>query len=75
MKDSFTHSIEQTWNKIAGFIFDAMRSGHVATDEDIVCDLCQRPRPIFFVDGGNSVIRLQDKYLPEFLKQLKQDYI
>mmetsp|Transcript_9655 Transcript_9655/g.16220 ORF Transcript_9655/g.16220 Transcript_9655/m.16220 type:complete len:201 (-) Transcript_9655:256-858(-) len=44
-------------------------------EEEQVCDLCERAQPIFLVGYDNAIMRMQDRHLPEFLKQLKQDFV
>lgn len=43
--------------------------------KDIKCELCLRHRPIFVVDSDESILRLPDKFLPQFLKNLRQDFL
>jgi hypothetical protein len=47
----------------------------VATNEDVTCYFCHRPRPIFIVDNDDMILRMPERYLPPFLKSLKQDFI
>ena len=39
------------------------------------CILCQRTRPIFIVESDDMIMRMQERYLPQFLKNLKQDFL
>jgi hypothetical protein len=29
-------------------------------EEDRICELCERPRPIFLVDKDNAILRMQE---------------
>ena len=40
-----------------------------------ICNFCQRSRPIFCVDTDDMILRLPEKFLPPFLKQMKSDYL
>lgn len=40
-----------------------------------ICYLCERPRPIFLVDSDDMILRLPERFLPPFLKNLKQDFL
>jgi hypothetical protein len=40
-----------------------------------VCILCERNRPVFLVDSDDQILRMQERFLPPFLKNLKQDYL
>ena len=44
-------------------------------DGDGNCTLCERVIPIFVVGDDNVIMRLREKYLPPFLKRLKQAYL
>ena len=48
-----------------------MKSG----DQGDQCYMCQRSRPIFLVDSDDMILRLPERFLPPFLKQLKQDFL
>ena len=48
-----------------------MKSG----DQGDQCFMCQRSRPIFLVDSDDMILRLPERFLPPFLKQLKQDFL
>lgn len=39
-----------------------------------ICDLCQRPRPIFVVDTDDMIKRLPERFLSPLLKSLKKDF-
>lgn len=43
--------------------------------QEEICLFCERNRPIFLVDSDDMIMRMQERFLPTFLKQLKQDYI
>ena len=44
-------------------------------DQGQLCIFCERQRPIFLVDSDDAILRLPEKFLPPFLKQLKQDFL
>lgn len=44
-------------------------------ENDGNCTLCERVIPIFVVGEDNVIMRLREKYLPPFLKRLKQAYM
>ena len=37
--------------------------------------MCEKTRPVFIVESDDMILRLPDKFLPPFLKDLKRDYI
>ena len=39
------------------------------------CELCRRPTPVFLSKRDENIMRLNTKYMPEFLKSLRQDFI
>jgi hypothetical protein len=39
------------------------------------CILCERDIPVFVVGEENVIMRLRERYLPTFLKRLKQAYV
>ena len=39
------------------------------------CDLCGRAIPIFLSKRDDIIMRMNEKYMPEFLKQLKYDFM
>jgi hypothetical protein len=47
---------------------------HVNHQEE-VCVFCERNRPIFLVDSDDMILRMQERFLPQFLKNLKQDFL
>lgn len=50
--------------------------GEIVEPENLeICILCQRQRPIFLVDNDDMILRLPERFLPPFLKSLKQDYL
>ena len=42
--------------------------------QEKICDLCQRPRPIFVVDTDDMIKRLPERFLSPLLKSLKKDF-
>ena len=42
--------------------------------EEAVCDLCQRPWPIFVVETDDMIKRLPERFLSPLLKSLKKDF-
>ena len=40
-----------------------------------ICILCERNRPVFLVDSDDQILRMQERFLPPFLKNLKQDFV
>lgn len=44
-------------------------------ENDGNCTLCERVIPVFVVGDDNVIMRLREKYLPPFLKRLKQAYV
>lgn len=52
---------------------DLLQGNEIGAGE--VCLLCQRQRPIFLVDSDDMILRLPERFLPAFLKSLKQDYL
>ena len=47
----------------------------LVNQQEEICLFCERNRPIFLVDSDDMIMRMQERFLPTFLKQLKQDYI
>ena len=43
--------------------------------QDELCLFCERNRPIFMVDSDDMILRMQERFLPLFLKNLKADYL
>jgi hypothetical protein len=43
-------------------------------EDEKVCDLCQRPRPIFVVEADDMIKRLPERFLSPLLKSLKKDF-
>ena len=37
--------------------------------------MCEKQRPIFIVESDDMILRLPDKFLPQFLRDLKRDFI
>ena len=42
--------------------------------EEAVCDLCQRPWPIFVAETDEMIKRLPERFLSIFLRSLKKDF-
>ena len=49
----------------------------IALDEDVNldCMLCQRQMPIFVNDSETIIMHLPERFLPQFLLNLKREYI
>ena len=68
----FSQDVEKGWETAFKFVKDAMIGDNF--EELVVCELCMRAEPIFVSSNGdNPILRMQEKFMPPFLLQLRND--
>ena len=45
------------------------------SEDTTKCMLCNRDKPVFFVDNDDTIKDINDQHMPRFLKQLHTDYL
>lgn len=73
LKEEFNETLESGWRNLLQILLEAMMANNY--DEDRICELCERSRPIFLVEKDNAILRMQEQFMPQFLKGLKQDFL
>lgn len=47
---------------------------NVGQEEEKICPLCARNRPVFVVDSDNMIKRMPERHLSPLLKNIKKDF-
>lgn len=68
-----SNGIKRVIKKSFDPVIVGVTDGEAETQE--ICYFCQRPRPIFLVDQDDMILRLPERFLPPFLKNLKLDFL